>query len=98
MTDLKFPLDKSQNRRCKIGSSVETWEPSMQEYEIRILKADHTPDTVIEVIHLNDHAAIRAAKKFAQARPFEVWRGLDCIYGGDHRAPQPVPSHPRPAA
>ena len=70
----------------------------MQEYEIRILKTDRTSDTVIEVIHLNDHAAIRAAKKFAGTRPFEVWRGLDCIYGGDHNVPSPVPPNPRPAA
>jgi hypothetical protein len=32
-------------------------------------------------MHLNDHAAVRAAKKFAGDRSFEVWRGLDCIYG-----------------
>ena len=70
----------------------------MQEYEIRILKADHTPDTVIEVIHLNDHGAIRAAKKFAGTRPFEVWRGLDCIYGSDQPTPSPVPPSPRPTA
>jgi hypothetical protein len=53
----------------------------MHEYEIRILRADRTTNTVIEVMHLNDDAAIHAAKKFAEARPFEVWRGLDCIYG-----------------
>jgi hypothetical protein len=54
----------------------------MHEYEIRILRADRTTDVLIEVIHLNDNAAIRAAKKMAEARPFEVWRDLDCIYGG----------------
>jgi hypothetical protein len=56
-------------------------EISMREYEIRILRADKTTASVIEVIHLNDNAAIRAAKKIAEARPFEVWRDLDCIYG-----------------
>jgi hypothetical protein len=49
----------------------------MREYEIRVLGRSQT---VIEVIHLNDHAAIRAAKKLAGDKPFEVWRGLDCIY------------------
>lgn len=63
----------------------------MREYEIRILRADRKTDTIIEVVHLNDHAAIRAAKKFAEARPFEVWRGLDCIYDGRHTGP-PAPS------
>ena len=49
----------------------------MGEYEIRVFGRSQT---VIEVMHLNDHAAIRAAKKLAGDRPFEVWRGLDCIY------------------
>jgi hypothetical protein len=53
----------------------------MHEYEIRILRADKTTAIVMEVVHLNDNAAIRTAKNIAEARPFEVWRGLDCIYG-----------------
>jgi hypothetical protein len=53
----------------------------MHEYEIRIFKWDRTPYALIEVIHLNDHAAIRQARKIAKARPFEVWRGLNCVYG-----------------
>lgn len=69
----------------------------MHEYEIRILRADRTTDTVIEVIHLNDSAAIRAAKKIAEARPFEVWRDLDCIYGRGHPT-SPPSSPPRPTA
>ena len=51
----------------------------MHVYEIRILRAHRITDTVIEVAHLDDHSAIRAAKKFAGTRPFEVWRDLDCI-------------------
>jgi hypothetical protein len=62
----------------------------MQGYEIRILRADRTTDAVIEVMHLDDNAAIRAAKKMAEARPFEVWRDLDCIYGGRPAAPRHV--------
>jgi hypothetical protein len=53
----------------------------MQEYEIRILNQGHG-DTIIEVVHLNDHAAVRAARKMARDKAFEVWRGLDCIYAG----------------
>ena len=53
----------------------------MREYEIRILRADKSTDTIIEMVHLTDHAAVRAARKLAEARPFEVWRDLDCIYG-----------------
>jgi hypothetical protein len=52
----------------------------MHEYEIRLLRIDRTTVTCIEVVHLNDHAAVRAAKKMAEARPFEVWRDLDCIF------------------
>jgi hypothetical protein len=66
----------------------------MSEYEIRILKADRSTDTLIEVVHVSDFAAIRAARKFAEARPFEVWRGLECIYDGKRtksRPTSPVP-------
>lgn len=66
----------------------------MHEYEIRILRTDRSTDTMIEGTHLDDHAAIRAARKFAEARPFEVWQDLDCIYSRrtnvDPLAPQPV--------
>jgi hypothetical protein len=54
-------------------------EVFVQEYEIRVLSAGGTI-AVMEEIHLSDHAAIRSAKKFADDRSFEVWRGLDCIY------------------
>jgi hypothetical protein len=70
----------------------------MREYEIRVLRADLTTASVIEVVHLNDHAAVRAAKKMAEARPFEVWCGLDCIYGDDHSSPPYDFVPPRPAA
>ena len=50
----------------------------MLSYEIRILSENQT---IIESTFLNDHAAVRAAQKFAAGKPFEVWRGLDCIYG-----------------
>ena len=51
----------------------------MREYEIRIFSQNHA-QTVIEVMQLNDHGAIRAAKKMADGKLFEVWRDLDCIY------------------
>jgi hypothetical protein len=68
----------------------------MREYEIRILCANRDTDMFIEVMHLNDHAAIRAAKKFAGTSAFEVWRGLECIYDGRRtEAPLKSPSdHP----
>ena len=59
----------------------------MHEYEIRILRADKSTATVIEVMQLNDHAAVRAGKRIAEASPFEVWRDLDCIYGEGHSSP-----------
>lgn len=65
----------------------------MREYEIRVLSHGRS-QTVIEVMHLNDHAAIRAAKKMSGGKPFEVWRDLDCIYSPPEMATQ----HSRPAA
>jgi hypothetical protein len=69
----------------------------MREYEIRILRTDRSTNVVIEVMHLSDHAAIRAAKKFAEGQPFEVWRGLDCVYGAVARPPDSS-TLPTPAA
>jgi hypothetical protein len=63
----------------------------MDAYEIRILSPGHG-GTVIESMHLNDHAAVRAARKFAAGKPFEVWRGLDCIYAASARGPGITPS------
>jgi len=51
----------------------------MRGYEIRVLNSGHAT-MIIEENHLNDHAAIRSARKYAADRPFEVWRDDDCIY------------------
>ena len=52
----------------------------MHEYEIRVLSSGHAI-VIIEEMHLCDHAAVRSGRNLAGDRPFEVWRGLDCIYG-----------------
>ena len=52
----------------------------MQDYEIRIL-CNGRGHTHIEMMHLNDSTAIRAAEILAAGRPFEVWRDLECIHG-----------------
>jgi hypothetical protein len=55
----------------------------MQDYEIRIIgsKKEHGRQnhTIIEVMHLNDTTALRAARALAAGRPFEVWRGIERI-------------------
>jgi hypothetical protein len=55
----------------------------MHDYEIRILgsgKDDGRRNhTIIEVMHLNDSTALRAARSWAGGRPFEVWRGIERI-------------------
>ena len=53
----------------------------MYQYEFRILRDDGKPALIVAAIHLNDNAAIRAARKLARAHKFDVWRGMDCIYG-----------------
>jgi hypothetical protein len=59
----------------------------MHEYEIRVLRDDGSDALVLEVLHLNDNAAVRQAGKIADGRSFEVWRGLNCIYGVSRRDP-----------
>ncbi len=52
----------------------------MRTYEIRVLK-DGKTSAVYLAVHLDDHAAIRAAERMAIGMPFEVWRDMDCVYG-----------------
>ncbi len=70
----------------------------MHQYEIRILRADKTTATVMEVAHLSDLAALKAAKRIAGEKPFEVWRDLDCIYRRAPNRTAPDPNFPPPAA
>lgn len=68
----------------------------MQVYEIRILRPDGSTATVFEGMYLSDHSAIRSAKGMSEDNRFEVWRGMDCIYGGHYAAePEPHPSRQR---
>ena len=53
----------------------------MHQYEIRVLRDDGGTSLIVAAIHLNDNAAVRSARKIAGSRKFEVWRGMDCIYG-----------------
>jgi hypothetical protein len=52
----------------------------MHEYETRILQSNGAPIILAE-IHLNDAAAVSSARRAAQGRIFEVWRGLERIFG-----------------
>jgi hypothetical protein len=65
------------------------------EYEIRI--TDGNRHTILAIVHLNDNAAVRQAERMAEGKPFEVWRGMDCIYGtvrSHHSEPGEMPSPP----
>jgi len=53
----------------------------MHTYEVRILRPDGRAALITAESHWNDDAAIRSAKKIARGRQFEIWRGMDCIYG-----------------
>ena len=66
-------------------------EVFMQDYEIRILGDRHN-HTIIEVMHLNDSSAIRAARSLAAGRRFEVWRGVERIDFEERGKPAPAPS------
>jgi hypothetical protein len=63
--------------------SYSSLEAFMQDYEIRIFGLDKEPEdrshTIIEMVHLNDTSALRAARTLAAGQRFEVWRGLERI-------------------
>ena len=53
----------------------------MHEYEIRVLQSDGRSTLITSELHLDDHSAIRSARKLANGKGVEVWRGIECIYG-----------------
>ena len=53
----------------------------MYDYEIRILNPDGSVAIITAEIHLTDASAIRSGRVLADGLQFEVWRGMDCIYG-----------------
>jgi hypothetical protein len=53
----------------------------MEKYEIHVMDDDGRTDLILAAIHLNDNAAVRSGQKIAHGHKFEVWRGMDCIYG-----------------
>ena len=66
----------------------------MQEYEIRVLKLDHTQSLILSEFHFSDEAAIRFAKKIAADRPVEVWRALACILNASNTLESVSATHP----
>jgi hypothetical protein len=53
----------------------------MHDYEIRILNPDGSAAIITAEIHLTDASAIRSGRALADGLQFEVWHGMDCIYG-----------------
>lgn len=63
----------------------------MHEYEIRICNATGQVAIIAAEVQISDHAAVRSARKLAQGRKFEVWRGMDCIYSDNFAPPSQSP-------
>ena len=66
---------------CFYNRALEPQGLLMQEFEIRILNGAGGAAIVTSEIHLNENSAIRSAKKLANGRPFEVWRGDGLVCG-----------------
>jgi hypothetical protein len=63
----------------------------MHAYEIRIFNANGRAGIIGAEVQISDHAAVRSARKLAQGRKFEVWRGMDCIYSDNAALPAQSP-------
>ena len=53
----------------------------MQVYEVRVFDENGKTQLIAAEVGLNDNAAIRSGRAIAAGKHFEVWRGMDCIYG-----------------
>ena len=74
-----------------------SWGKAMYAYEIYILQSKGYPSIITAEIQLSDVAAFRSARKLAQGRPFEVWRGNERLYP-EAFSPRPEAPADRPAA
>jgi len=52
----------------------------MKHYEIRVFNKLGKTSLIFHKLHVNDRAAILAAKEIAGDQAFDLWRGMDCIY------------------
>lgn len=59
----------------------------MRDYEFRIFGAKGGVSLIVHSCHLTDSAAIRSARAFAGAAPFEVWRDLERLLPKPVRKP-----------
>jgi hypothetical protein len=57
-----------------------TWEASMPEFEIRILRGDGSTALIAAASYASDFDATHSARKIARDRAFEVWHGMNCVY------------------
>lgn len=77
MALIKVMLAETKVFDCAFSDIPRT---AMYEYEIHISQAEGSPSLICAEVQLCDQAAIKSARKMAQGRPFEVWRGSDCIF------------------
>jgi len=57
----------------------------MKHYEIRVFNSQGRTSLIFHKLHVNDQAAIFAAKEIAGDQAFDLWRGMDCIFRRDDR-------------
>ena len=62
----------------------------MRDYEFRIFGAKGAVSLIVHSCHLTDSAAIRSARSYAGAAPFEVWRDLERLLPKPPRVPRPA--------
>ncbi len=68
----------------------------MDQYEIRVMHDDGRTALILAAIYSDDNAAIRSARKVARDHKFEVWRGMDCVYGTQGATVIPLPTSALP--
>ena len=86
LTCCAFIADKGLNSSHALKGTMPVGGHLMHDYEIRVLSSGHAI-SVVEVRQLNDHTAIRSGRKIAADRPFQVWKGIECIYGRSRTTP-----------
>lgn len=66
-------------------------EGSIQVYVIRVLDDDGKTSLIASEVRLNDSMAIHSAQEISGRYKFEVWRGMECVYGAEQASSPTLP-------
>jgi hypothetical protein len=97
MRALGYRLSRSSPQWAAQDSDRDIWEAMMDLFEIRVLSTGGLLSLLTQQTFMGANAAIGAAQRIANGKPFEVWNGERCVFTSpDSSAGRTMPRHRPP--